>query len=296
MSILGSWAEAIKFNPNLVSVLFNALIKYNINSSLKVSQFKLELRDKTFRSKMYKASPDLDLSKLLIGMPHSDMVWVPNKLAYTSVEQFVNDFTNTTVGEWSGLSADSMEVLQISEDQNLPDVKYNVFIGMHKPMIGENSVMGTSSFNENEFNIMGLAASTPQEFITGIDPTKTKISRIGQTVQSDEYDIQTLVKNLFVRDSSLSRKHGNLKKFEVTKWKPNIQFIQIGKEVSKNDTIILLNHKFDTPSNMNPNETLYNTILYVPVGTSIDSYLAEEKIKRELIKNKLLEVISARNP
>lgn len=291
-----SWVEAIFKMPELSGILYSTITQTNVNSSIKISQFRVEIRDKTFRDKFYKANPNLDMSKLLVGTQHEDMSWLPNKLAYPSVPQFEKDFTSTSVGEWDGIPPDSIEILQIPEDSSLPDISYNVYIGMHRPFTGSPTITTTDTFNSAEFNIMGLAASTPQDFITEIDPTKTKISRIGKPVQSDEYNIETLAKNLFIRDSSLSRKHGNLKKYNVVEWAPNIKFIQIGKGVSKNDTIMILNHKFDTPSNISPNGTLFNTILYIPVGTKIDSYLAEEKIKRGIIKNKLVELLNQRNP
>ena len=294
MTPFNSWYEAIKEKPNFLNILYGTLLKTNINIDLNISQMLVKLNDKTKRPVLYKNSQDYDPSLLQV-INKLDLDNVPNKLAYTSLEDFKNDFTNPTLGEADILTSDNAMVLQL-HDTNLPDIKYNIYLGIHESPMSFSEIMIPSTFDEEEFNIMGLAASTPQEFITGLDSTKTKISRIGKVVEADEYDVETLTKELFVRDYSLSRKHGNLKKFEVKEWVPNVKYVQIGKEISKSDTIIVLNHKFDTPITKDVNNIIFNTILYIPISLNIDEYLAEEKIKREIIKDKLIEILSLRIP
>lgn len=293
------WNEAFNWQTDIRAVIWHSILNPTLKTGLKVGMANCRLQNKTIRPKIYKTSIDYNEGMLYINDSQEFVAsLLPNALAYNSTEEFTADYsTIKTVGEVCSIDCDNLLVLQLFDNPTLPDVKYNVFIHMHNSNMtdfGVTDVIVPKNYNEAEFNLMGLAASTPQAFSSEFVTNKTKISKVGQPVANDEYDIKLMMKGLFLRESNLAKKHGNLKQYDPKDWVPGTQYIQIAKEVSKNDTIIILNHKYDTPPKDLLNGVTFNTLLYIPVGTTIDQYIAEEKIKKAIIKTKLLEIIYAK--
>ena len=291
-----NWNEVVNWQTDIKGIIWSSLLNPELKTGVSFGFAKCSLPNKSIRPKIFKTSLDYNEGMLYIDDRQQYVQGlIPNALAYNSTEEFTKDYgTTKAIGEVASIQEDALIVLQLFDNPTLPDVKYNVFIHMHPSNMPFTDVIPPTKYSTPEFNIMGLAASTPQAFSSEFVTTKTKISKVGQPVAADEYDIKLIMKGLYLRESNLAKKHGNLQKYDPKAWAPGTQYIQIAKEVSKNDTIIILNHKYDTPPKDNLNEAVFNTLLYIPVGTSIEQYVAEEKIKRAIIKNKLLEIINAK--
>lgn len=304
-----SLIEAIKVNPNLTDILSKSVISQTVSTNLTIGLMRYWLDNKTIRPKIYNGSIDFNESMLfklsIVDMNHLNNI-LPRRMAYTSLEKFKQDFSDVLTSDIYTAYNDSLTIIQPQDNPDLPDLKYNVYIGCYSPNsftehgTNINTLMVSTDverFVPEEFNVMTLAGSTPQTFKSDIPATKTKLSKIGQTnIATDEYSLHDLAINLFTRESSLSKKHGNLASIDPATFAPPNNYAQIASDVSKNDTIVLLNHKFDTPSkDIRINAITFNTILYIPVGTNIDTFLAEEKIKRDIIRAKLKEIILTQN-
>ena len=292
-----NWTGAAGWKSDLTRIVWDSVVNPKMKSGINIACSRAFLRNKAIRPKIYKTSIDYNDSMITIADADPKYIsgMIPNALAYNSCEEFEANYASTrTVGEVMGIENDGLLVIQLTDNPTLPDVKYNVFIHMHPSNMPFTDVIAQKDYSEAEFNIMGLSGKTPQEFSSEFVTTKTKISKIGQPVAADEYDIKSIMTGLYLRESNLAKKHGNLKTYTASNWKPGTKYIQIAKEISKDETIIILNHKFSTPPKDILNGVVFNTLLFIPVGTTIDQYIAEEKIKKTMIKNKLLEVISAR--
>lgn len=300
-----SLTEALKANPNLTDILVKSVISQTVSTNLNIGLMRYWLDNKTIRPKIYKGSTDFNeemIFKLNIANMNQLNNLIPRRMAYPSLEKFKQDFTDVLVSDIYTAYNDSMTIIQPQDNPDLPDIKYNVYIGCYAPNSfteqgNDISTLMVSTdverFVPEEFNVMSLAGSTPQTFKSDIPATKTKLGKIGQTTMAtDEYSLHDLAINLFTRESNLSKKHGNLASIDSSTFAPPNSYAQIASGVSKNDTVVMLNHKFDTPpKDMRINAITFNTILYIPVGISIDTYLAEERIKRDIIRAKLKEII-----
>ena len=311
MQQFDTWYDAINSNNAFNDILFQTVTRNNLNIGLNLSILDVYLQDKTKRPKMFYTSLDFTRTMLFSNARVDSNVVsgiIPQRYAYSSLLDFQKDFSSKVNGEIYTIRNDSLSVIQLKDNPTLPDVQYNVYIGCYAPntftamgntemdklMMEVGSAGNNHIYNEAEFKVLALSGNTPQTFISDIDPTKTLISRIGGVPAANEYDVLELAKDLFIRESNLAKKHGNLREMASSEFAPPKQYVQIAKEISKDDTIILLNHKYDTAPKDVLNEIRFNTILFIPVSSTIDEFLAEEKIKRELIRLKLKELLASK--
>lgn len=224
-----------------------------------------------------------------------DQTWaLPNRTVLKKIDENIRTEFSPFAGEGNTLSSHVAMAFQLANPAIIPDVKYNVYI-----MNFDQNIENYGGLFENSDtykldiltnNILALNGSTPQTFHSKIDPSKVKISKIGFPVGADEYDINDIMKDIFIRENKDSTKLGNLKKLTFVEGQ---EFKQIASNVSVNDTLIIMNHNM-TLKFYNYNHLHFDSLFYVPVGTTINEYLAEEKLKKELIRMKLIELITGK--
>ena len=247
----------------------------------------------------YDGSTKADRSKINVREIDLNLL-IPNKSIVPKVDQDIRTTFQPFPGGNVGIFAHQSLIIQFENPESIPDIKYNVYImqfatdilglptfGIFPESSGSYQVDGLDS---STCNILCQASSSPQAFLTKADPSKTKIARIGTTPAAGEYDPKELLKDLYMREDKLSTKIGNLKKINFIK---NEEYKQIASNVSRNDTIIIMNHNMAL-AHYNGNSIHFDSLFFVPVGTSIDEYLATEKLKRELIRLKLVEIITGK--
>lgn len=282
---------AFKSHPDFVN-LFESVIKIQQTSNLMLNTKILKSTITYGKSNnLYKGSTLFDRTTDINNRIEDPTYLLPNKSIVSKVDENIRTAYIPFVGEPLNLGENSSYVFQLDPTIVIPNVKYNVYIMYYfQGTYGYNGLIESGKYIPEKLNLLSLASSSPQDFISSIDSSKIKISRIGEPVNSNEYSIDELIKDLYIRESSTSSKLGNLKILPFTE---GIEYIQIAKEVSKDDTIVLMNHNPFVPAS-NKNQLNFDSLFYVPVGTNLDTYLAEEKLKKELIKMKLIETITGK--
>lgn len=281
-------------DPRLESILKDVVVLQNdpsITLDLKVTKVAL---GPGITTECYKGSTLFDRNKDMYSSL-IDATWaIPNKVIIKKVDENIRTEFMPFAGEMINLTSHTTVAFQLGNPSAIPNVKYNVYIMNYNQGLANYDGLfeksDTYRFDKDTNNILSLNGSIPQTFHSGIDVSKTKISKIGQPVATDEYDINDIIKDIFIRESKNSTKLGNLNKIE---FEAGQEFKQIAKNVSPEDTIILMNHNM-TLKSYNYNQMNFDSVFYVPIGSTINEYLAEEKIKRELIRMKLIELITGK--
>lgn len=241
----------------------------------------------------YEGSTKVDRSKIYVN--DTDLTGLlPNRAIVSKVDSSTRTSFQPFTGELVGLHAHQSIIFQFEDPSIIPDTKYNVYImQFNQNLFGQDGLFSGQAANGLDVstcNIMSLASSSPQDFLTKADPSKTKIARIGTTPAANEYDPKELLKDLYIREDRMSTKIGNLRKINFVK---SEEYKQIASNVSREDTIIIMNHNMSL-AQYRQNSLIFDSLFFVPVGISIDEYLATEKLKRELIRLKLVEIITGK--
>ena len=283
-----------KADPRLETILKDVINLQTISSvrlDLKITHVNLR---PGLSTEAYVGSGTFDRDKDMFSA-QIDQTWaIPNRTVLAKIDENLRNEYSQFVGEGYTLGSNDAIAFQLANPAQIPDVKYNVYIMNYN----QNASHYNGLFEDSDFykldiptnNILSLSGSVPQSFYSKIDPSKLKISRIGQIPAADEYDVNEMIKDIYIRENKNSTKLGNLQKLN---FEPGQEFKQIANNVSPNDTIVIMNHNM-TLKFYTFNQLHFDSVFYVPVGTTINEYLAEEKIKKELIRMKMIELITGK--
>ena len=220
-------------------------------------------------NEFYEGSTKVDRSKIYVQETNLTQI-LPNRAIVSKIDSNTRTSFQPFAGELVGLHAHQSIIFQFENPALIPDTKYNVYImQFNQNLFGQDGLFSgqaASGLDVATCNILCQASSSPQAFLTKADPSKTKIARIGTTPAAGEYDPKELLKDLYMREDKMSTKIGNLRKINFIKGE---EYKQIANNVSREDTIIIMNHNMSL-ANYNNNGLTFDSLFFVPVGTSID--------------------------